>query len=46
MVGPGLTIFLIVLGGFASHAIHRFREHLTKDQCPARQLPKLTEPYT
>jgi hypothetical protein len=37
--GAGLTLFLIVVGGFATHAIHRFREHLGNGGIRGKVVP-------
>jgi hypothetical protein len=37
--GAGLTLLLIVVGGFATHAIHRFREHLRDGETPGETVP-------
>jgi hypothetical protein len=37
--GAGLTLFLIVVGVFATFAIHRFREHLRDGGTPGKGVP-------
>jgi hypothetical protein len=37
--GAGLTLLLIVVGGCATHAIHRFREQLRDGDTPGKTVP-------
>jgi hypothetical protein len=37
--GAGLTLLLIVVGGFATHAIHKFREHLRGGDTRGETVP-------
>lgn len=37
--GAGLTLLLIVVGGFATHAIHKFREHLRGGDTSGETVP-------